>query len=147
MCLKSNVSMREDNVLCSHFYVVQCSRLAPRTQTRQHVPSMINATRKVLSIACTADMIFSRSRVGQFKADNWVVMTGDEVVIESTSVHKATRAMAKHPKRCLLLQVGHEDEPWNMVTPLVLASPVPPDPPARRPLFLRSWTREGNEHY
>jgi hypothetical protein len=54
------------------------------------------------------------SRVGQFKEDNWVVMTGDEVVIESTSIHKATRAMAKHPKRCLLLQVGHEDEPMNM---------------------------------
>jgi hypothetical protein len=54
------------------------------------------------------------SRVGQFKEDNWVVVTGNEVVIESPSLHKATRAMAKHPKRCLLLQVGHEDEPMNM---------------------------------
>ena len=49
-------------------------------------------------------------RDGEFQPDEWVVISAGQLIFHGTNHEEALRAVSKLRARCLVTQVGHEDD-------------------------------------
>jgi hypothetical protein len=70
--------------------------------------------------------------LGEFTTESWVVMSLNTVVVQTTKISNARKAMGDCPSHCLLLQVDFEDEAFTIS--------------AVRCVYKRGWCIEAQCH-